>query len=202
MKQVLTERDLMHVVAGSRLHVPPDTILTPAARELAASKQIEICYQQPASTGRTVAVAADHGGFAMKQILKQLLIELGYIVYDFGTHDTQPVDYPDFAYKVAEAVSSRRCWRGIVIDGAGIGSCMAANKVPGVRAACCHDVYTARNSREHNDANVLTLGSNVVSPEAMREIVLVWLTTDVGAERHRRRVEKIMDIERKFFSQT
>ncbi|MCS6804508.1 MAG: ribose 5-phosphate isomerase B [Blastocatellia bacterium] len=161
-----------------------------------------MCYQQPGSAGRVVAVAADHGGFTMKQAVIELLTELGYTVHDFGTHDTQPVDYPDFAYKVAEAISSRRCWRGIVIDGAGIGSCMAANKVPGVRAACCHDVYTARNSREHNDANVLTLGANTISLEAMRQIVTVWLSTEVGAERHRRRVEKIMEIERKFLGRT
>jgi ribose 5-phosphate isomerase B len=197
-KKVLTESDVRSVAEGSRIYLPPHTIVTPSARDLAAARNIEICHQTEEAATRVVAVAADHAGFEMKEQLKALLSELGFTAYDFGTHGQEPVDYPDFAYQVAEAVSTGRFSRGIIVDGAGIGSCMAANKVPGVRAASCHDVKTARNSREHNDANVLTLGAGIISAETMREIVSVWLSTDVGAERHRRRVDKIMAIERKF----
>lgn len=198
--KVLTESDVRSVAEGSRIYLPPGTIITPSARDLAAARRIEICRLTEEAASRAIAIAADHAGFQMKEQLKDALTELGYTYHDFGTHDQQPVDYPDFALKVAEAVSSGRFPRGIIIDGAGIGSCMTANKVPGVRAAACYDLATARNSREHNDANVLTLGAGIISLEMMREIVRVWLSTEVGAERHRRRVEKIMAIERKFLA--
>ena len=119
-------------------------------------------------------------------------------VIDCGTHSTASVDYPDFAYAVAKLVSEGRAWRGIVVDGAGIGSCMAANKVPGVRAAMCYDHATAVNSREHNDANVLTLGGMLLGQNLAREVVKTWLGTDFGGGRHARRVDKIMGIERRF----
>jgi ribose 5-phosphate isomerase B len=199
--EVLTENDVRPVPEHSKIHVPPGTIITPAARDLAAARQIEICRSAEGTARTSVAIAADHAGFEMKEQLKKVLTDLGYSFSDFGTFDTKSVDYPDFAYKVAEAVSTGRFARGIIVDGAGIGSCMAANKVPGVRAAMCYDAATARNSREHNDANVLTLGAGMISSEKMREIVSVWLSTEVGAERHRRRVEKIMEIERKYFRQ-
>jgi len=199
---VLTESDVRQVAEGSRIHLPPGTIVTPSARDLASARRIEICHQSRESAARSIAVGADHAGFDMKEQLKLLLTELGFNCCDFGTHGKDPVDYPDLAYEVASAVSTGRFARGIVIDGAGIGSCMAANKVPGVRAASCYDPRTARNSREHNDANVLTLGAGMISLEAMREIVRVWLNTEVGAERHRRRVEKILAIERMFMGRT
>src|SRR5213594_2331969 len=127
----------------------------------------------------------------MKEAIKGLLAELGYTCQDFGTNSTEPVDYPDFAHAVALAVSRGSCDLGIMIDGAGIGSCMVANKVPGVRAAMCYDESSARNSREHNGANVLTLGGKTISNEKMREIVRVWLSTNLTEERHRRRVAQI-----------
>ena len=124
-------------------------------------------------------------------------MKAGYQVNDYGTHSTESVDYPDFAFAVAEAVSSGSAWRGIVIDGAGIGSCMAANKVSGVRAAMCYDHATAVNSREHNDANVLTMGSGLIGENLARQIVDTWLTTSFGGGRHARRVEKITAIEKR-----
>lgn len=199
-RKVLIESDVRQVAEGSRMYLPEGTIVTPSAGDLAAARGIEICRLTEQAASRTVALAADHGGFEMKEELKEFLAQLGYTDHDFGTHSTESVDYPDFAFKLADAVSSGRFPRGIIIDGAGIGSCMAANKVPGVRAASCHNIATARNSREHNDANVLTLGAGVISLETMRDIVRVWLSTEVGAERHRRRVEKIMAIERKFLA--
>ena len=150
------------------------------------------------STSRTVAIGADHGGFQLKGILIDYLKELGHKVIDCGTDSSDSVDYPDFAYAVARLVSEGKAWRGIMVDGAGIGSCMAANKVPGVRAAMCYDVSTAVNSREHNDANVLTLGGRLIGSNLAKEIVKTWLATDFGGDRHARRVDKIMEIEKRF----
>lgn len=146
---------------------------------------------------RRIAIAADHGGFSMKENLKPFLQKQGYQVDDCGTHSSESVDYPDFAYAVAIKVSSGEAWRGIIIDGAGIGSCMVANKVRGVRAAMCYDHATALNSREHNNANVLTLGAGMIDNAQARQIVLTWLNTKFGGGRHARRVDKIMDIEKK-----
>jgi len=147
---------------------------------------------------KTVALGADHGGLTMKEDLKSYLSELGYAVLDCGTNSSESVDYPDFAYAVARLVAEGRATRGIMIDGAGIGSCMAANKVPGVRAAMCYDLSTAVNSREHNDANVLTLGGGLIGAHLARQIVKTWLSTEFGGGRHARRVEKIMAIERRY----
>jgi ribose 5-phosphate isomerase B len=148
---------------------------------------------------RCVAIGADHGGFALKETLKEYLTEeLGYTVKDVGTTSDASCDYPDYAVRVAEAVSSGECERGIMIDGAGIGSSMAANKVPGVLAACCHDMKTVVNSREHNAANVLTLGSGVVGRGLARQMVRTWLRTPFGGGRHERRVQKILDLERRW----
>jgi ribose 5-phosphate isomerase B len=129
------------------------------------------------------------------------LRELGHEVIDCGTSSTDAVDYPDFALAVAELVSQGRAARGILVDGAGIGSCMAANKVPGIRAAMCYDHATAVNSREHNDANVLTLGGVLIGSSLARQIVKTWLSTAFGGERHARRVDKIMEIERRFLKE-
>jgi ribose 5-phosphate isomerase B len=147
---------------------------------------------------RRVAIGADHGGFELKEMLKAQIRELGYDVLDCGTDSPEAVDYPDIALSVARLVARGEAWRGILVDGAGIGSCMAANKVPGIRAAMCYDEATAVNSREHNAANVLTLGAGLIGPSLSRRIVETWLLTPSGGERHARRVEKIMDIERRF----
>ncbi|MBD3347750.1 MAG: ribose 5-phosphate isomerase B [Candidatus Eisenbacteria bacterium] len=149
--------------------------------------------------GGRVAIGADHGGYQMKEMLREYLTEeLGYTVVDVGTHGTESVDYPDFAVKVAEAVAGGDCGRGIMIDGAGIGSSMAANRIPGVLAACCHDIETVVNSREHNCANVLTLGAGVVGRGLARQMVRTWLSTPFAGGRHERRVRKILDLERRW----
>lgn len=140
-------------------------------------------------------MGADHGGFTLKETLKAYLQEQGYQVDDCGTYSTDSVDYPDFAYAVAKKVSEGEAWRGIIIDGAGIGSCMAANKVPGVLAAMCYDHATAVNSREHNGSNVLTLGAGMIDDALARQIVMTWLNTVFGGGRHARRVDKILAIE-------
>lgn len=150
-----------------------------------------------ASEGSLIAIGSDHGGYALKEVLKRYLTEeLGRRVKDVGTMDETACDYPDLAHKVAAAVASGECCRGIIVDGAGIGSSMAANRVPGVLAACCHDIRTVVNSREHNNANVLTLGSGIVGRGLARQMVRVWLATDFGGGRHERRVRKILDLEK------
>jgi ribose 5-phosphate isomerase B len=149
------------------------------------------------SGAKSVAIGADHGGYAMKESLKSVLEEGGYQVIDCGTNSTDSVDYPDYARDVAQSVIRGKAWRGIMIDGAGIGSCMAANKVPGARAAMCYDHATASNAREHNNANILTLGAGMIGLNLAKQIVNTFLTTEFGGGRHARRVDKIMEIERK-----
>jgi ribose 5-phosphate isomerase B len=153
----------------------------------------------PASPQKTVAIGSDHGGFAMKEMLRTYMAELGYTVTDCGASDGKTaVDYPDLALAVALLVKEGKAWRGIVVDGAGIGSSMAANKVPGVRAALCYDYATAVNSREHNDANVLTLGAGLIGDNLAKQIVKTWLTTEFGGGRHQKRIDKIIAIENRF----
>jgi len=207
-RQTITEADLRGMGRGESLVVPAGAVVTPLARDTALDRGVRLVEERAPSGSalaarsepakRTVALGCDHGGLAMKEDLKAYLGELGYDVVDCGTHSTDAVDYPDLAYAVARLVSEGRAWRGIVVDGAGIGSCMAANKVPGVRAALCYDHATAVNSREHNDANVLTLGGTLLGPGLARQVVKVWLETEFGGGRHARRVEKIMQIERRF----
>ncbi len=144
-----------------------------------------------------IALGADHAGFDLKEALKGWLLEHRYEVQDVGTHSTEPVDYPDYAVQVGEAVASGKAERGVLICGTGVGMAMAANKVPGVRAAFCPDLFTARMSREHNDANVLTLGGRLMGRELAREILALWLATDFAGGRHATRLEKISAIERR-----
>ncbi|MBI4466444.1 MAG: ribose 5-phosphate isomerase B [Acidobacteria bacterium] len=198
---VLTAADVEAVPRGGEILVPRDSIVTDQARELAGERGVRIRVEESvaapgSSRHRPVALGADHAGYELKEFLKQFLLASGYEVRDLGTDSPAPVDYPDFARAVAEAVAAGAAWRGIVVDGAGIGSAIAANKVPGARAALCYDRATARNSREHNDANVLTLGARLLRPEDAREIVAVWLATEFAGGRHQRRVDKITALER------
>lgn len=144
-----------------------------------------------------IALASDHAGFQLKEVLRVSLAEWGYQVRDFGTHDPNPTDdYPDFAVSVCRAVTAGECERGILVCGTGIGSSIAANKVQGIRAALCHDTYSAQQSRCHNDANVLCLGERVIGTELAKRIVRIWLEVEFsGVERHRQRLAKIRAIE-------
>lgn len=200
-KTVITETDVRGLPEGARLRVAESARLTPLAADIVRERRIELVRRVPRRGSRAekiVAVGADHGGYALKEELKAFLAELGQRVRDFGTNSTDAVDYPDFAHAVARAVADGEADLGIIIDGAGVGSCMTANKVPGVRAAACYDPKVARNSREHNDANVLTLGSGTINSQQMREIVRVWLSTEITEERHKRRVAKIEAVERQY----
>ena len=215
-RKLVTEVDLQTAAIGSEVTVPAGALITPLARDLARERKLSLVQetrsgsasaistaspaqsQSAACPEKMVALGADHGGFAMKEDLKKYLQELGYSVLDCGTSSTQSADYPDFAYAVAKLVAEGRASRGIMVDGAGIGSCMAANKVPGVRAAMCYDLSTAANSREHNDANVLTLGGGLLGLNLARQIVKTWLSTEFGGGRHAARVNKIMAIEKRY----
>jgi len=211
MKPLITAADLERVAQNGEIAITDDTLITPLAREDAERRGITFriasarenapstgaasVESSPEKSARVVAIGADHGGFELKQQLKGHLRDWGYQVLDLGTDSAEAVDYPDFAEAVGNAVARGEAWLGIVLDGAGIGSSIAANKVPGVRAALCYDRATARNSREHNDANVLTLGAKLISQEEAREILAVWLSTPFAGGRHQRRVDKIRNIE-------
>jgi len=143
-----------------------------------------------------IAIGADHAGFALKQRLLTTIRELGHDVDDHGTHDDRPVDYPRICADVGRAVAEGRADRGVVIGGSGQGEQMAANKIVGVRASLCNDLYTARLARAHNDANVLAMGGRIVAAELAQEILALWLATPFDGGRHQRRVEQIADLER------
>ena len=201
-RNVLTVRDLEAIATGGQIAVPHGTIITALAREEAERRGITIQFEEnvartdgEAVASRVVALGADHGGYDLKEQLKEFLRAWGYTPLDLGTSSRETVDYPDFAEAVANAVVRGDAWRGVVIDSAGIGSSIAANKVPGARAALCYDRATARNSREHNDANILSLGARLISAEVAREILAVWLETLFAGGRHQRRVDKIRAIE-------
>ena len=200
-KLVITEDDVRGLERGARLRIAEAARLTPLAADIVNERGIEIVRRvsrKGSTQTRTIAVGADHGGYPMKEELKTFLGELGHRVHDFGTNSESAVDYPDFAHAVARAVADATADVGIVIDGAGVGSAMTANKVPGVRAAACYSVEVARNSREHNGANVLTLGSKTISSAEMRDIVRAWLGTELTEDRHRKRVNKIDAVERQY----
>jgi ribose 5-phosphate isomerase B len=150
------------------------------------------------SPRKVVVLGADHGGFELKEELKTTLREMGFDVNDVGTSSKDAVDYPDYAHEVAKMVSFGTAWRGIMIDGAGIGSCIVANKVPGIRAGMAYDLSSAMNSREHNDTNVLTLGAGLIGTNLAKQIVKTWLTTDFGGERHQRRIKKITLVDQQY----
>ena len=200
-KSVITEDDVRGLDQGAVLRIGEDARLTPLAADIVKERNIQLVRRSSrrgSKASKLIAVGADHGGFKMKEELKLLLGQLGHKVQDFGTDSEAAVDYPDFAHAVARSVADGSSDLGIIIDGAGVGSAMTANKVPGVRAAACYSVTVAKNSREHNGANVLTLGSKTISSAEMRDIVTAWLATDLTEDRHRKRVAKIDAIQRQY----
>jgi ribose 5-phosphate isomerase B len=200
-KSLIAEDDLRGLDDGAKVRVSENAKFTPLASDLIKERRIELVVKSArnnSSKVKSVAVGADHGGFQFKEELKIFLDKLGFQVRDFGTNSIDAVDYPDFAHAVARAVSEKSVDVGIVIDGAGIGSAMTANKVPNVRAAACYSVALAKNSRQHNGANVLTLGSGQNDFSEMKEIVEAFLTTDLTEERHKKRVGKIKNIEKQY----
>jgi len=203
-RRLIAEQEVQAVAPGGSLNVPEGALVTPLARQLALERKISMQAEDrrpDSGSSQAVALGADHGGYKLKQTLVRNLADWGYEVLDCGTQNDKPVDYPDYAFAVAQLVASGRAWRGVVVDGAGIGSCMAANKVPGVRAAMCYDQATALNSREHNDANLLTLGAGLIGENLAQSILRTFLTTAFAGGRHSARVAKISKIERRFLRQ-
>jgi ribose 5-phosphate isomerase B len=200
-KTLITEDDLRGLSEGAKVRVAENARFTPLASDIIREKRIELIQKhgrQATLKVRNIAIGADHGGYPYKEKLKEFLAGFPVQVNDFGTNSTEAVDYPAYAHAVAKAVSEARAEVGIIIDGAGIGSAMAANKVPGVRAAACYNAALAHNSREHNGANVLTLGSGQNSFDEIKDIVTAFLTSDITEERHKRRVAKIDSVEKQY----
>ena len=200
MRAVITEADIP--LAGE-FPIAAGSIVTPSARDLARERGV-VLRELPAGQAlpsaapdRTIAIGADHGGFQMKRVLLPVLAELGFTAKDIGVFEEKPADYPDIALAVAQSVAAGSSKLGIIIDGAGIGSCMAANKVAGIRAALCYDIASARNSREHNNANILTLGGRLLTASQAEAVLRTWLATPFAGGRHQARVDKIMEIERR-----
>jgi ribose 5-phosphate isomerase B len=200
-KDLITEDDLRGSEEGTRLRVADGVKFTPLASDLIREKGIVLVKKDArrgSSKVRSIAIGADHGGFQMKEELKDFLGGMGFQVRDFGTNSTNAVDYPDYAHAVARAVAQRSDDIGIIIDGAGIGSAMTANKVPGVRAAACYSTALAKNSRQHNGANVLTLGSGQNTLAEVKDIVTAFLGSELTEDRHKKRVAKIDNIEQQY----
>jgi ribose 5-phosphate isomerase B len=200
MRSVITECDIP--LAGD-LKVERGTIVTPSARDLARERGVrifEVTAEQldAAPPNKTIAIGSDHGGFQMKEALKAVFADLRLSLVDVGVSEPVAADYPDIARRVTDVMQSGKAARGVIIDGAGIGSAMAANKVPGIRAALCYDKASARNSREHNDANVLTLGGRLLTQTQAEEVLRVWLSTPFGGGRHQARIDKITAIEKAY----
>ena len=211
-KHAITEADVRAAAGSGRtIAVAMRSVVTPAARDLARQLGVALVAEATVAPGHrgtaesphtphpaprtVVALGADHGGFPMKEALKAVLTDLGCEILDVGTNSTDAVDYPDFAIAVAQAVADGRARLGIMVDGAGIGSAMAANKIAGVRAALCYDLTTAQNAREHNDANVLTLGGTLIGQRLATDITKAFLGTAFGGGRHASRVAKINQLD-------
>ena len=221
-KTILTERDIVNASKQGKktIFANANTVITPSAKDKARELKIEFTDSaesadqsrkaKPAESytattisstnvgSNLIAIGSDHGGFQTKEMLKTYLSGLGYRLLDLGTNSEEACDYPDYAYAVARVVAKGEAWRGIMIDATGVASSIVCNKVPGVRAAACFNEFVAQSSREHNDANVLTLGAKVLGPELIKSVVKVWLETWFGGGRHKKRVDKIADVEKRF----
>ena len=199
MRTVITAAE---VPASGELRIAAGSIVTPSARDLARDRGVKIVEVPPdqidnsAAPDKIVAIGSDHGGFALKEKLKPIFEEFGLRTKDVGVHEEKPADYPDIARQVAEMVTGGQATRGVIIDGAGIGSAIVANKFPGIRAALCYDKASSRNSREHNDSNVLTLGGRLLTATQAEDVLRVWLSTPFAGGRHAGRVQKITEIEK------
>jgi len=213
-KKLISEQTVLEVAksGGKILQFEKGAIVTIAAKDRAnqlgiklveqtkeAQKPVQaVPAQKPSSGAEVIAIGSDHGGFQMKEQLKPFIESLGHKVVDVGTYSEEACDYPQFAYAVAKMVSIGEASKGIMIDAIGVASAMVANKVPKIRAACCHNEFSSHSSREHNDANVLTLGGRVLGSELAKSIVKIWLETPFAGGRHVKRVEMIGDVEKKW----
>lgn len=209
MKRVLSEKDIKEAAkkGNKTIKISSNIVVTSAAKDTAKSLgvTIEQLAETKADTTETkkekpkykgkIAIGSDHGGFQLKEKLKTYIEELGYSVVDIGTTSEEPCDYPDFAFAVAKLVSSGDVEKGIMIDAVGVASAMVANKISGIRAAACQSEFAAKSSREHNDANILTLGGRILGLDLAKNIVNIFLNTEFAGGRHQKRIDKINDID-------
>lgn len=204
--RLVAEAAARSLAPGSELRLGERTLITPLAADAIRDRRIVVVRGRVAAappsapfpaSGARIAIGCDHGGVQMKRTVLASVRDLGFAPQDIGCHGTDPVDYPDIAERVAILVSAGAAARGIVLDGAGIGSCMAANKVPGIRAALAYDISSCRNAREHNDANVLTLGARLIGEGLADQLVRTFLKTEFGGERHQKRIDKITALEQR-----
>lgn len=213
-KHLISEQTVVEAAKRGQKTIPitRETIITAAAKDRASQLGIKFVTNSTHDTGQksgmykpssgqqreTIVIGCDHGGFQMKHVLIPFLKDLGYKIVDVGTYTEEPCDYPDYAYMVARMVSLGEASKGIMIDAVGVASAMVANKIPGIRAACCTSEFAAKSSREHNDSNVLTLGGRVLGMEVAKSIAKAWLETWFGGGRHKGRVDKITEIEKRY----
>jgi ribose 5-phosphate isomerase B len=206
MKKLITEDDVKNILKkGSNVIViNKNTLVTPLALDKIKSEKMRIVVQELSDDEslvnskiayKRIAIGSDHTGFKLKNILIKFIGEKGYEIFDVGTYDEKSCDYPDFAKLVADKVSSGKSDLGILIDATGIPSSITANKYKGIRAATCYNSFTAKSSREHNDANIVVVGARALGEETIKDIVDVWLNTDFAGGRHQKRLDKISDIE-------
>lgn len=209
MKRVLSEKEIKEAAKKGQkvIKVPATVMVTAAAKDSAKSLGITIEQQKeniPVASEKKVekekykgkvAIGSDHGGFQLKEAIKKYIEEIGYTVLDIGTSSEEPCDYPDFAFAVAKLVSTGEADKGIMIDAVGVASAIVANKISGIRAAACQTEYAARSCREHNDANVLTLGGRILGLDLAKNIVNIFLNTEFAGGRHQKRIDKINDID-------
>lgn len=203
---LITAKEILKAYENNKvIELPSKAIITPLAQDLAKEKNVKIIINKQTimnnknskiSKIQKIAIGSDHGGYNLKEKIKDYLHSQGFMYKDYGTFSKESVDYPDFAALVAKSICTGECEKGIIIDGAGIGSAITANKFKGILAAVCHDRFTAKTAVEHDNANVLTLGANVVSETQAKEIIRVFLNTPFAGGRHARRIEKIYKIEK------
>ena len=201
---IITEADARALEIGASVQLTPGGHITPLASDTLRARRVtvvrdviddDLAALAPVADIRRVAIGSDHSAVPLKRLLRDMLRGQGLSVEDVGTEGSEPVDYPDIAAAVARLVARREADAGIVLDGAGLGSAIAANKVPGIRAAMCTDRTLARYAREHNGANVLTLGATLISPDEAKAIVQTWLATPMREARYLRRLAKIRSLE-------
>ncbi len=222
-RNLITENDVVALSKSGKnvLYVEPNTLITPAAKDKIHDLKIDVVVgrnekpevsgnlknrkegiRQSSSdvSGKRIVVASDHTGYDIKESIKEFLKGKGYSISDVGTNSKDSCDYPDFAFDASKKVALGEADFGIVFDATGIPSAITANKVPGIRAATCYNEFSAKSSREHNNANVLVLGARTLGIEAIKSIIEVWLSTGFLGERHQRRLDKITEIERLFLN--
>ncbi len=215
MKKLYTENDILKLNKEgiSVIYTTGKEVFTPLALDKA--KELNITFEKKkdrsnknasfpniskASSIKNIALGSDHTGFETKKIISSYLKAKGFDIIDVGTHDDKSCDYPDFAFEVAKKVALHNVDAGIIFDATGIPSAITANKVPGIRAATCYNEFSAKSSREHNNANILVLGAKTLGVETIKSILDVWLTTNFLGDRHQRRLDKITNIELLFLN--